>query len=357
MSLSISERVQQLIGMANGASFSRGSAGLYATLSALKNKWGAGEVIIPTLCCESVALATVYAGHTPRFADISKDSLCMSQETLMPLMSDKTRAVIVVHLFGIDANAQQFDELKKRYNQTLFIEDIAHAIGARNTDGLALGGALDGTLLSFANDKILPGDGGMMLLSKNAPVGIDEILKLIPDNAATLPQPYRSLSLRNLVHAMADLWRVDKQVAPHKVFLPALNHYRDMIVCRGDIALPEALAHAIDTMETARETRVRHHLKYRELIHKAKVIPISQSGTSWRCPVICDDVSQMLKTTAALRAAGIHASNHYFPLHLLFGVDQCPIAEDIARRIINLWVDESITDECISQTANIINQT
>ncbi len=95
-------RIAKHLGMENGLAFARGSAALYALLANLAEKDGPGEVVIPALCCESVALAAIYAGHEPRFAEVSSESLCVTPKTIAPLLSERTRAVLVVHLYGID---------------------------------------------------------------------------------------------------------------------------------------------------------------------------------------------------------------------------------------------------------------
>ena len=351
----ISQRLAQFVGMHEGVSFARGSAGLYGLLSALARKDGAGEVIIPSLCCESVALAAVYAGHEVRFGDISKETLGISKDTIAPLMSSRTRAVIAVHLFGIDAEVEQFAELRRKYPSVVFVEDIAHAIGARNRMGTPLGCQLDCALLSFAADKILPGNGGMLLLAENSPVSRDDIVARIPVDAALLPQPHLSLSLRNLVHGIADSWRADSTIDGDSMFLPALQDYRDVIVCGGGIADVDLLESAVDGMEAARLARLHRHEQYRDKIDSALVFPIAGNGNCWRSPVLFDERRRAQAATRQLRVTGINASNHYFPLHLLFRVDHCPAAEDVATRIVNLWVDDSVSENLIDRTADIIN--
>lgn len=158
--MSLANNTANLLGLRAGLSFSRGSAGLYALLSAIAKRSGAGEVIIPTLCCETVALAAIYAGHTVRFADISTETFCATPQTVEALINSRTRAVIIIHLYGINAHASGFHALRTRYPDVAFVEDIAHAFGGHDENGKLLGGSLDYTLLSFADSKIIPGDGG-----------------------------------------------------------------------------------------------------------------------------------------------------------------------------------------------------
>lgn len=91
---------------------------------------GAGdEVVIPTNTFIATAAAVVRAGATPRFADVSDDTLLMTSRTLAEAITSRTRAVIIVHLYGqmpdmtdLVATAQQAG--------IIVIEDAAQAHGA-----------------------------------------------------------------------------------------------------------------------------------------------------------------------------------------------------------------------------------
>src|SRR5207245_9177409 len=85
--------VPHAVGVANGTD------ALQLTLSALGI--GAGdEVIVPANTFVATAEAVVLAGATPRFADVSPDTLLLAPEQLEAAVTARTRAVIVVHLYG-----------------------------------------------------------------------------------------------------------------------------------------------------------------------------------------------------------------------------------------------------------------
>ncbi|MEA2668085.1 MAG: hypothetical protein QOJ33_1019 [Chloroflexota bacterium] len=91
---------------------------------------GAGdEVVVPANTFIATAAAVVRAGATPRFADVSDDTLLMTSRTLAEAITPRTRAVIIVHLYGqmpdmtdLVATAQQAG--------IAVIEDAAQAHGA-----------------------------------------------------------------------------------------------------------------------------------------------------------------------------------------------------------------------------------
>lgn len=352
----LTQRVAAYLGMRTGLACARGSAALYALLATLARRDGPGEVIIPALCCESVALAAAYAGHALRFAEVSSESLCMTPETVAPLLSERTRAVIVVHLYGVDADAGSFASLRRECPQAVFVEDIAQALGGRGRDGRLLGGAMDYALLSFADNKIIAGDGGMLLFGSGT-LDSAEVAAALPAAASRMPQPRLALSLRNLVHGLADLRREQPAAPIDSAFRAVLNGYRDLIVCSGGIADERAVAAAFDELDHNRAVRYRNYIRYRSEIStkRATVISMHENSTCWRCPVLFDDPGRARAVTDALRVAGIHASNHYFPLNLLIGGERKPVSEDLSARVVNLWTEERTPSTMIESAIHIIN--
>lgn len=354
--LLVDAMVQQL-GMRSAFTFSRGSAGLYTLLAALARRDGPGEVIVPTLCCETVALAALQAGHTVRFADVSPQTLCLTPATVAQHMSARTRAVLVVHLYGMDAQTAAFAPLRRAYPHTAFVEDIAHAFGGHDAGGRLLGAGLDYTLMSFADGKMVAGDGGLLLLGEHAmPDAL--LMREAPQGPARQPSPRLALSMRNLVHAIADLWREEGGRRSPPVFTQVHDRYRSLVVLPGSVADEAAALAGCDRISESTAMRMRRHSAYRNLLQTpTTVVPPLQAGsTCWRCPVLFDTPGRASTATAALRAAGVPASNHYFPLSVLFGQQACPVGEELALRMVNLWVDDSITDRKIQQTADIIHQ-
>jgi dTDP-4-amino-4,6-dideoxygalactose transaminase len=349
-------QIADLLGMRDGLPFARGSAALYALLKTLARYHGAGEVIVPALCCEAVALAAIYAGHQVRFADVSKETLCVTPETVMPLLTERTRAVIVAHLYGIDADVDRFNALRQSFPQVAFVEDLAHAIGGRRRDGRLLGGGMDYTLLSFAESKILPGDGGVLLFGADT-LDTAEVAAAIPETAPRMPQPRLAVSLRNLVHGLADLSWIQPSAKIDSAFATVQNNYRDLIVCSGGIADESSIRNSLPKLEDIRSARYRNYVIYKNGISTkyARVIELHEGSTCWRCPVLFDEPGSAQRATKELRNAGIHASNHYFPLNLLFGGGRVPVSEAVSARILNLWTDDRTSLPMIECAINLIN--
>lgn len=126
------------------------------------------EVIVP--CRSFVASASCVAlrGAVPVFADIDRNSQNLTVDTVAPLVSKRTRAVIAVHLAGWPcdlAALRKFCDQKKLY----LIEDCAQAHGARYR-GRPAGSFGDISCFSFCQDKIITtgGEGGLLVTNNRS---------------------------------------------------------------------------------------------------------------------------------------------------------------------------------------------
>jgi dTDP-4-amino-4,6-dideoxygalactose transaminase len=123
------------------------------------------EVVVPAFTFFATAEAVSYTGATPVFADVNPATFNLSVESLELKVTPKTRAVIVVHLFG---QCAAMDEIAAfcRDRKLVLIEDCAQALGAEYQDRRA-GGFGDFGCFSFYPTKNLAavGDAGMMTTS------------------------------------------------------------------------------------------------------------------------------------------------------------------------------------------------
>jgi len=132
-------------------------------LALLALKIGPGdEVILPDITWVASACPISYVDATPVFVDIDKKNWCISPESFEKSINDKTKAVIVVDLYG---NMPEMDEIIKiaRRNNISIIEDAAEAIGAEYR-GKKAGSFGDINVFSFNATKLaIAGQGGMLL--------------------------------------------------------------------------------------------------------------------------------------------------------------------------------------------------
>jgi hypothetical protein len=146
---------QYAVALANG------TVALEAALRALGI--GPGDEVITTsrtfIASASCAVAT---GARPVMADVDRDSQNITAETIRPLLTPKTKAIIAVHLAGWPCDMDPIMELARERNLYV-IEDCAQAQGA-TYKGRLVGSIGHAAAFSFCQDKIMTtaGDGGML---------------------------------------------------------------------------------------------------------------------------------------------------------------------------------------------------
>jgi len=148
------------VGVKYGVAVYSGTAALHLALLGL----GVGpgdEVVIPSYVCSSLYFAVRQAGAVPKIADISLQDLNICAEEVGKLITPKTRAVVVPHMFGTPAELEELLELG-----VPIIEDCAQALGAEYK-GRKVGSFGEMSVFSFYATKVMTtGEGGMILTNK-----------------------------------------------------------------------------------------------------------------------------------------------------------------------------------------------
>jgi perosamine synthetase len=154
---SLEERVGAYIGVNHAAAVNSGSAALHLALLALGVR-ESGEVIVPSYVCTALLNAVNYVRATPIVADIDPHTYNITAEAIKRVVTSKTQAVIVPHMFGLPADIESIVALG-----IPTVEDCAHSVGA-TVHGRYVGSFGVVSILSFYATKILgAGEGGMVL--------------------------------------------------------------------------------------------------------------------------------------------------------------------------------------------------
>jgi dTDP-4-amino-4,6-dideoxygalactose transaminase len=148
---------------------SSATAALHLAFLALRLGPG-DEVVQPALNFVATANMTRAVGATPVFADIAAlESPVITRDTVQPLLTSQTKAVVVMHYGGVPALSAELRQLCAERDLAL-IEDAAHAVGTvYGTDagpdlaGRRVGGGADiGCFSFFSNKNLATGEGGML---------------------------------------------------------------------------------------------------------------------------------------------------------------------------------------------------
>ena len=120
------------------------------------------EVIVPDLTWVATANAVTYVGATPVFADIEPDSWCLDPASVGRAITERTKAIVPVHLYGHPARMDAITELAREHGLRI-VEDAAPAIGAE-WRGQRTGTFGDLAAFSFQGAKLLvTGEGGIVV--------------------------------------------------------------------------------------------------------------------------------------------------------------------------------------------------
>jgi len=151
------------LGVPHASAVSSGTAGLHLALRAVGLQDGE-EVVTSPLSFVATANAVLFERARPVFADIDPVTLNLDPRAAAAAVSDRTRAVLPVHIFGYPADLPALEALGP-----VVVEDACQALGAVHADGTPVGGRGNPTVFGFyANKQLTTGEGGMVALGEAA---------------------------------------------------------------------------------------------------------------------------------------------------------------------------------------------
>jgi len=171
----------RFIGSRHAIAVTNATAALHLACLAIGLKAG-DEVILPSLTFVATANAVRYTGAIPVFADIENlDRLTISPAAIEQSITEKTRAILVMHYAGYACDMPAIMELARRYGLAV-MEDSAHAIGSE-LDERRLGrwGRI-GCFSFFSNKNMATGEGGMLATDDDA---LAERLRILRSHGMT----------------------------------------------------------------------------------------------------------------------------------------------------------------------------
>lgn len=169
------EKFAGYCGVRYGVATVNGTAALHLALTALDIRNG-DEVIVPNLTFIATANAVLYTGAKPVFVDTTPDYWCIDPSKIENAITERTKAIIPVHLFGHPCEMDAINKIAKKY-RILVIEDAAEAHGAEYR-GKKVGSLSCVSCFSFHGIKIITtGEGGMCLTNDPTLAEKMEVLK------------------------------------------------------------------------------------------------------------------------------------------------------------------------------------
>jgi perosamine synthetase len=148
------------VGTAHAVSMNSWTSASFLVCQYLRETFGAGDVVMPSYTFVASANTAVAGGLTPVFADIDWDTHEVTPETLQPLLSPRTRAIMVVHFAGRPCHMPAIMALADSHGIPV-IEDSAECLGA-TVAGRQAGSFATGIFSFYATKNITTGEGGMV---------------------------------------------------------------------------------------------------------------------------------------------------------------------------------------------------
>ncbi len=159
------KRFSEYVGCKGAVALCSATAGMHLLLHALGIGPG-DEVITPSMTWVSTVNLIVLAGATPVFADIDRDTLMVTPETIQRCVTPKTRLIIPVHFAGASVDLDPIRKLGSEQNIPV-IEDAAHAVGTKYKEEMI--GKKGTAIFSFHPIKnMTTGEGGMFCSDDDA---------------------------------------------------------------------------------------------------------------------------------------------------------------------------------------------
>jgi dTDP-4-amino-4,6-dideoxygalactose transaminase len=198
-----------------GVAVANGTVSLELALEAAGIGFG-DEVIVPAYTWEGTAAAVLFAGAAPVFVDVDPDTYCLDPKLVEATITERTRAIIPVHLGFRFADMDAVMEIATK--RDLFVlEDCAHAHGGR-WRGKGAGSIGHAGSFSFQTSKLMTaGEGGIVITSDIALA--DQVIRLAncgrPPRRETRGEPalghnYRMTEFQAAI-LLAQLERLDEQ--------------------------------------------------------------------------------------------------------------------------------------------------
>jgi len=155
------EKFAEWQGSKYAVSVATGTAALHVSLASLGIGPG-DEVIVPSYTFIASSFSIVQAGAIPRFADVNLEDHCISVASAEKLVNERTKAIMVVHLYGNVCEMDEINAFAEKHN-LFVIEDNAEAFGGKYK-GKKTGTLGDIAGCSFCQNKTFTtgGEGGMV---------------------------------------------------------------------------------------------------------------------------------------------------------------------------------------------------
>ncbi|MCP3775988.1 DegT/DnrJ/EryC1/StrS family aminotransferase [Paenibacillus sp. MZ04-78.2] len=290
-----------------------------------------GEVITTPFTFASTTHAITRKGLTPVFCDISDDDYTIDVDRIESLITDKTSAIMPVHVYGNVCNVKEIDRISKKYNLKV-IYDAAHAFGV-TVNGQGIGNFGDISMFSFHATKVFNSieGGALTFANENYKAQLYQIKNfgIVSPESVVFAGGNGKMNEFSAAMGICNIRRINENIASRKWVVEL----------------------------------------YRERLSGVKGLTLlqSQKGVSSNYsyfPVVFNE-KELGKTRdqihAALAKENIIARKYFYPLtntfecyNGRFNSNETPVAKYIAERVLTLPLYPELTQQDVDRICSII---
>ncbi|MDE6435197.1 MAG: DegT/DnrJ/EryC1/StrS family aminotransferase [Lachnospiraceae bacterium] len=324
----LQEKLKKYLSVENIDLLTNGHMALELTLQAMNLT---GEVITTPFTFASTTHAIVRNSLTPVFCDINPNDYTLDVCKLEELITDRTSAIVPVHVYGNICNVEEIDRIARKYGLKV-IYDAAHTFGERYK-GQGIGSFGDASCFSFHATKVFNTIEGGAVCYKNQELGNriydlknfgihgPEIVESVGANAK-MNEFQAAMGICNLRH-------IDEEIAKRK---KVVDQYRKRLETVEGIKL------------NSLQEDVKPNYAYFPVVFDEKVFGFSRNEIADR-----------------LAENGIFSRKYFYPLtntfdcfHGRFDVDKTPVALHIAKRVLTLPLYADLPLEEVDRICDVI---
>jgi dTDP-4-amino-4,6-dideoxygalactose transaminase len=313
-------KLKEKLGVKNLLFVSNGTIAIQLAIKALDLK---GEIITTPFSYVATTTSILWENCTPVFADIDPETCCINPLQIESLITKKTSAILATHVYGIPCDVDSIAEIAKKHNLKI-IYDGAHAFGVKyKTKSVFEHG--DISTLSFHATKLFHTvEGGAIIVQD------DELYKKI-------------LLYRSFGHIGDDYYSIGIN-GKNSEFHAAMG------LCN----LPY-----IDDIITRRKTIAARYLSNLKTLPLAfPEIPESVEYNYAYFPIFFQDEKELLTVREKLSLQNINTRRYFYPslnkLPYINSINNCPVSEDIAKRVLSLPFYPQLTFEEVDWICSLI---
>lgn len=324
----LQNRLKQYLDVPNLDLFVNGHMALELALQAFNLS---GEVITTPFTFASTTHAIVRNGLTPVFCDINEDDYTMDVSCIEKLITDRTTAIVPVHVYGTVCNVEEISRIANKYGLKV-IYDAAHAFGVKYK-GKGIGNYGDAAMYSFHATKVFNTIEGGAVVYKDNQVG-EKLRRL------------KNFGIK------------DEEVVDDIGANAKMNEFSAaMGLCN------------LDYVDGAIEARGKLVDTYREMLEGITGIqlPIQQKDVVTNnayFPIVVDEKKYGYtrnELVDELKENGIYARKYFYPLtntfdcfHGKFSTDTTPIALKISKRVLTLPLYADLEQSDVRRICEIV---